>query len=211
MSLSQYTSKRDFRKSGEPPGQPRPRKPRRSPAFIIQKHAASRLHYDFRLEMDGVLKSWAVPKGLPMAQSEKRLAMQVEDHPLEYGAFEGTIPPGNYGAGTVMLWDAGTYDLLNDSPVAALRAGKLVLNLKGHKVKGHWTLVRMRPAEHRHENAWLLIKTEETVRPISVRADDTSVKSGRTMKQITANTGPASKTRPKTLAPTTRPGRTSTS
>jgi bifunctional non-homologous end joining protein LigD len=196
MSLSQYTSKRDLRKSGEPRGQPRPRKSKRSlPTFIIQKHAASRLHYDLRLEMDGVLKSWAVPKGMPTARNEKRLAMQVEDHPLEYGGFEGIIPPGNYGAGTVMLWETGTYELLNDHPAEALRSGKLVMNLKGHKLKGHWTLVRMRRTEPGSQNAWLLIKTEETMQRISVRTDDTSVKSGRTMKQIAATAGTVSKSK----------------
>src|SRR6185503_17587055 len=109
MSLLRYQSKRDFSRTAEPRGV-RPMRPDRQQGqviFVIQKHAARRLHYDFRLEIDGVLKSWAVPKGIPLRQGEKRLAVQVEDHPVEYGGFEGTIPSGQYGAGTVMLWDAG--------------------------------------------------------------------------------------------------------
>jgi bifunctional non-homologous end joining protein LigD len=134
--------------------------------------------------MDGVLKSWAVPKGFPSVRGEKRLAMHVEDHPIEYGSFEGTIPPGNYGAGTVMLWDKGTYEIVEGDPGTALRKGKIVLRLEGRKLKGHWTLVRMRSGEEREEKAWLLIKTGEDVRSVSARADDRSVKSNRTMHQL---------------------------
>ncbi|MGH7953458.1 MAG: DNA polymerase ligase N-terminal domain-containing protein, partial [Limisphaerales bacterium] len=105
MSLARYKAKRNFSRTREPAGGKKVRAKKSPPLFIIQKHAAGHLHYDFRLEMDGVLKSWAVPKGFPAMKGEKRLAMEVEDHPIEYGGFEGTIPPGNYGAGTVMLWD----------------------------------------------------------------------------------------------------------
>jgi bifunctional non-homologous end joining protein LigD len=190
MSLTRYHSKRNFSQTTEPRG-PTSRARKSAPPssrilFVIQKHAATRLHYDFRLEIDGVLKSWAVPKGVPLQKGEKRLAMQVEDHPVEYGGFEGTIPAGNYGAGTVMLWDAGIGELIEGTPLRALQKGKLELYLQGQKLKGHWTLVRMRPKEDGEANAWLLIKTGEDADPVSSRADDRSVLSGRTMKQITA-------------------------
>src|SRR6185295_17695749 len=109
-------------------------------------------------EIDGVLKSWAVPKGFPTAHAEKRLAMQVEDHPREYAKFEGIIPRGNYGAGTVMLWDAGICEFLEDTPQDALRKGKMIFDLTGQKLKGRWHMVRMKPNEERDENAWLIIK-----------------------------------------------------
>src|SRR5436190_12879690 len=112
--------------------------------FVVQKHDATRLHYDFRLEMAGVLKSWAVPKGFPTKKGDRRLAVEVEDHPFEYADFEGTIPAGNYGAGTVMVWDIGYYEVFGTEPLDALSEGKLHLKLKGKKLKGEWTLVRMR-------------------------------------------------------------------
>ena len=189
MGLVRYKSKRDFRRTREPAGRKGAASRRSRLMFVIQKHAASRLHYDFRLEMDGVLKSWAVPKGIPTSKGDKRLAVEVEDHPLEYGRFEGLIPPGNYGAGTVMVWDGGSYEMLEGQPSAAWQAGKLVFRLQGKKLKGVWTLVRMRPTEASNQKAWLLIKTEDSVREISARADDTSAQSGRTMKQIAAATG----------------------
>jgi bifunctional non-homologous end joining protein LigD len=142
------------------------------------------LHYDFRIEIGGVLKSWAVPKGLPIRKGDKRLAMQVEDHPADYAGFEGIIPSGNYGAGTVMLWEAGICEVFDEKPQKALRDGKLKVHLHGKKLDGHWTLVRMKSGETRDENAWLLIKSEEDARPISARAEDRSVLSGRSMKQI---------------------------
>jgi bifunctional non-homologous end joining protein LigD len=187
MNLSRYHAKRDFSRTREPKGRSG-RVPRAAAGgqFVIQKHAASRLHYDFRLEISGVLKSWAVPKGIPTEKGDKRLAIAVEDHPVEYGSFEGIIPPGSYGAGTVMLWDTGAFESLEDTPAAAVRKGKLVLHLAGGKLNGHWTLVRMKPGQFGRENSWLLIKTEETVRSISARADDCSAVSGRTMKQIAA-------------------------
>src|SRR5579872_4246411 len=118
MSLKLYRQKRNFNKTSEPNIKGSSSKNKN--LFVIQKHAASHLHYDFRLEMNGVLKSWAVPKGFPFIKGDRRLAMQVEDHPIEYGGFEGTIPPGNYGAGTVMLWDFGTYTVLDGEPLDAL-------------------------------------------------------------------------------------------
>src|SRR5207253_6435037 len=151
--------------------------------FIIQKHDASRLHYDFRLEMDGVLKSWAVPKGLPWAQAERHLAVEVEDHPIDYADFEGIIPEGQYGGGTVMVWDRGTYELTPPGdPVEAVRKGKLHVILHGEKAKGEWALIRIRAEGGK--NQWLLMKTAGGVKPISKKREDQSVKTGRTMKQI---------------------------
>jgi bifunctional non-homologous end joining protein LigD len=189
MSLARYHAKRDFTRTREPKGRIRRKAnpPGNQVIFVVQKHAARRMHYDFRLEIDGVLKSWAVPKQFPITRGEKRLAMHVEDHPREYGSFEGIIPQGQYGGGTVMLWDAGICEFLESTPKEALREGKLVLRLEGQKLKGRWTLVHMRAREEdRDENAWLLIKSTETARPISKREDDRSVLSGRTMKEIAA-------------------------
>ena len=189
MSLARYRSKRDFSRTNEPHGKSKTAKkidPQKV-LFIVQKHDATRLHYDFRLEVDGVLKSWAVPKGFPFAHADKRLAMQVEDHPREYAKFEGVIPRGNYGAGTVMLWDAGICEFLDDTPQTALQKGKLHLDLNGQKLKGVWRLVHMKPGEDRDENAWLFIKSGESVKPISARQEDRSVVSSRTMKQIAAS------------------------
>lgn len=192
MSLSRYHAKRDFKSTREPRGASgRDRSGQRLEKipFVVQKHAASRLHYDFRLGIDGVLKSWAVPKGVPLLEGEKRLAMEVEDHPLEYGGFEGAIPPGNYGAGTVMLWDAGICEL-KDADVRmalkSLKSGRLVFQLQGQKLSGEWTLVRMRPREDLDEKAWLLIKTRGDADPVSARSDDRSILSGKTMKQLAA-------------------------
>jgi bifunctional non-homologous end joining protein LigD len=220
MSLARYKAKRNFSASGEPGGKKRTRAAaaRNRVLFVIQKHAARRLHYDFRLEIGGVLKSWAVPKGVPMMKGDKRLAMEVEDHPSDYANFEGVIPAGNYGAGTVMLWDAGICDVLNDKPAAAWREGKLELLLAGKKLKGNWTLVRMRPGEDETKHPWLLIKSGEDGRPISARAEDRSVQSERTMKQIAADadetwqsnrkTRPAAPARPKRGARSPRPSGT---
>jgi bifunctional non-homologous end joining protein LigD len=144
--LAEYRRKRDFSRTREPAGGKRKKSPRL--AYVIQKHAASRLHYDLRLELDGVMKSWAVPKGPSLDPAVKRLAIHVEDHPIEYNQFEGTIPAGEYGGGTVMIWDFGTYTSAGDAddPEAALRAGyrkgdfKFVL--RGRRLKGSWVLVR---------------------------------------------------------------------
>ena len=184
MGLRVYKSKRNFSETVEPAGWKQVGRGRRQPAFVVQKHAARRLHYDFRLEVDGVLKSWAVPKGIPTAQGDKRLAMQVEDHPLEYGGFEGVIPAGNYGGGSVILWDRGTYEPQDGRAATAIEGGKLSLVLHGKKLNGHWSLIRMRHSNDGKENAWLLIKTGETSPAITSRKDNTSVKSGRTLSQI---------------------------
>src|SRR4051812_13603532 len=147
--LNRYNAKRNLKVSGEPGGSAdeRPLKPAAIRRFVIQRHDATRLHYDFRLEMDGVLRSWAVPKGLPTKAGERSLAIEVEDHPLEYGTFEGVIPAGNYGAGSVMLWDRGRYAVSGPSPEEAYRKGKIHLGLMGEKCVGEWTLVRMRGSE----------------------------------------------------------------
>jgi bifunctional non-homologous end joining protein LigD len=183
MGLKEYQAKRDFRETSEPRGQGK--QPRKTKAlhFVVQKHAATRLHYDFRLEMEGVLKSWAVPKGFPVKRGDRRLAVEVEDHPIEYGGFEGTIPEGNYGAGTVMLWDKGTYSVFGDDPVAAHQAGKIHFVLAGSKLKGEWTLVRMRHFEG-NKPQWLLLKSGTDLPQLSARTDDRSALTGRSMKQI---------------------------
>src|ERR1700738_1255614 len=144
MALDEYRRKRDFRRTPEPAGTPAPREsPGQKLSFVIQKHAARRLHYDFRLELDGVLKSWAVPKGPSLDPGEKRLAVHVEDHPLDYGAFEGVIPEGEYGGGTVLLWDRGTWMPLDPDPEAALRKGSLKFILNGLKLHRTCALGRM--------------------------------------------------------------------
>jgi bifunctional non-homologous end joining protein LigD len=184
MGLAEYKRKRDFGKTAEPKGgKPLPKSVKGASRFVIQKHDASRLHYDFRLEMDGVLKSWAVPKGLPWRQGEKHLAVEVEDHPAEYADFEGIIPEGQYGGGTVMLWDRGKYYVYGEDPLKSWREGKLHLVLDGEKAKGEWTLIRLR-GDGSGKNQWLILKTGSSIKPLSKKLDDQSVKSGRTMKQI---------------------------
>jgi bifunctional non-homologous end joining protein LigD len=192
-SLAEYRRKRDFERTREPAGGAA-RAPRGRLRFVIQKHAASSLHYDLRLELDGVMRSWAVPKGPSLDPSAKRLAMQVEDHPIEYNTFEGTIPKGEYGGGTVMLWDRGTYhpdeaaDGESDADAVrrGLRAGKLSFTLEGERLRGSFALVR---TERGEKPKWLLIKHRDD----SADADAditaavlTSVESGRTMDEIAA-------------------------
>jgi len=177
MALEKYARKRNFAKTAEPPPGGRPG--RGQNRFVIQKHAASRLHYDFRLGIGGVLKSWAVPKGIPFARGEKHLAVQVEDHPAAYADFEGTIPAGHYGAGTVMVWDRGTFSTANGTPAHEVESGKLHLTLEGSKLHGDWNLVRLRGGEN-----WLLIKSGEDMKPVSKKMDDTSALSGRNMQQL---------------------------
>jgi DNA ligase D-like protein (predicted 3'-phosphoesterase) len=165
--------------------------------FVVHKHAARRLHYDFRLEADGVLKSWAVPRGPSTNPRDKRLAIRTEDHPIEYADFEGTIPAGQYGAGTVIIWDAGTYDnLTNDNagaeiPVAeAIQRGHLALFLRGHKLIGGYALTRIGPADGRER--WLLVKEADRFADTTrdpVQRQPESVKSGRVNDELTPSTG----------------------
>ena len=192
--LSTYRKKRDFEKTAEPRGEAKiaPSKRRR---FVIQKHAATRLHYDFRLEFDGVFRSWAVTRGPSLDPHDKRLAVEVEDHPLDYGDFEGTIPKGEYGGGTVMIWDRGYYHC--DDPERGLKNGDLKFTLDGQKLKGSWVLVRMRNRHGEKRTNWLLIKhRDEYARPGAANGildDDRSVASDRTMEQIAAGKGKAPK------------------
>jgi bifunctional non-homologous end joining protein LigD len=177
-ALETYKRKRDFSKTREPrPAVPKSSRQGSRRRFVIQKHAASHLHYDFRLEMHGVLKSWAVPKGPPLKEAERRLAMATEDHPIDYLDFEGIIPKGQYGGGTVMVWDIGTYDLAQGN----YYQGYLRVFLNGLKLKGEWTLKRL-PSDARDK--WQLLKTGGNSRAISKKRDDLSVLSSRTMAQI---------------------------
>jgi bifunctional non-homologous end joining protein LigD len=187
--LAEYKRKRDFTKTAEPAGAAAERRSKSALRFVVQKHAASHLHFDFRLELDGVMKSWAVPKGPSYDPAVKRLAMEVEDHPIEYNTFEGTIPKGEYGGGTVMLWDRGTYEPEGGGGEEALRAGYKRGDLKfvlfGKRLRGSWVLVRMRREAGRAQ--WLLIKhRDEFAYPnYDVIAEVvTSVATGRTMEQI---------------------------
>jgi bifunctional non-homologous end joining protein LigD len=184
MALAEYKKKRNFAVTAEPSGKPLPKLVKGACRFVIQKHDASRLHYDLRLEMDGVLKSWAVPKGLPWEKGEKHLAVEVEDHPVEYANFEGIIPEGQYGGGTVLVWDRGHYHVYGEDPAKALRDGRLHLVMDGEKAKGEWALIRTRMDGAKRQ--WLLLKSGKSVRPISKKRDNQSVKTGRTMAQIAA-------------------------
>src|SRR5688572_16079119 len=189
--LSLYRQKRDFTKTAEPSGSAKVTSAQR-PRFVIQKHAATRLHYDLRLEVDGVFKSWAVTKGPSLDPKDKRLAVETEDHPLDYGDFEGTIPKGEYGGGTVMLWDRGFWATDGDA-AKALRKGELRFTLVGEKLQGSWVLVRLRnDREGGKRNNWLLIKRHdgyEKEDEEDVLAKDRSVASGRSMDQIEAGKG----------------------
>ncbi|MFL5225089.1 MAG: DNA polymerase ligase N-terminal domain-containing protein [Microvirga sp.] len=188
--LSAYNAKRDFRQTAEPRGR---RAAGAGNSFVVQKHAASRLHYDFRLELDGVLKSWAVAKGPSLVAGEKRLAVHVEDHPLDYGGFEGTIPKGQYGGGTVMLWDHGRWEPEGDAG-KDYGKGRLTFRLDGEKLHGRWHLVRMRSRAGERNEQWLLIKSDDEW----ARAEDEpdlldeaplSVATGRSMDEIAAGAG----------------------
>src|SRR5215470_18441964 len=192
MALEEYRRKRDFRKTPEPAGAiATAEKARNGLSFVIQKHAARRLHYDFRLELDGVLKSWAVTKGPSLVPGEKRLAVEVEDHPVEYRDFEGTIPQGQYGGGTVQVWDRGTWAPKGD-PRAGLAKGRLDFELQGEKLHGLWHLVRMRGKPGEKRNNWLLIKARddearERGDPDILEERAESVISGRNIEEIAAD------------------------
>jgi bifunctional non-homologous end joining protein LigD len=209
--LSEYRSKRDFSRTAEPAGGDAGTRPTGSTLrYVIQKHAASRLHFDLRLELDGVMKSWAVPKGPSLDPAVKRLAMEVEDHPIDYNTFEGTIPKGEYGGGTVMLWDRGTYQADNapdGDDQSALRrgyaAGDLKFSLDGERLRGSWVLVRMRGRQGRSSKPqWLLIKhRDEEARDDAdiVAVLTTSVTTGRTMEEIAAGKKRSAKAKTSTV------------
>jgi len=190
MALEEYKRKRDFRQTPEPPPKVGKGAQRR---FVVQKHRATRLHYDFRLEMEGVLKSWAVPKGPSLDPADKRLAMQVEDHPVSYFDFEGTIPAGNYGAGTVMVWDMGTWEPQGNA-ADMLQKGDLKFRLNGQKLKGDFALVHMksrRPGTKGTE--WLLIKHRDAYVRTGYDIDqyDYSVLTKRSVDEIAGDAGSA--------------------
>ena len=188
MSLATYRRKRHFEKTPEPAGQRR--RAQGALRFVVQKHQASRLHYDFRLELDGVLKSWAVPKGPSLDPKEKRLAVMVEDHPLDYRTFEGTIPEGNYGAGNVLVWDEGTYEAPGAEDRAASEAavreglsrGRLHIVLHGHKLRGEFILVKLPRGKG---NNWLHMKKRDPFASESdVTEQEESVSTGRTLADV---------------------------
>ena len=183
-ALNEYRRKRNFRRTAEPPARVPRNRGASDQLFVIQKHDATRLHYDFRLHMSGVLKSWAVPKGLPAVRGKKHLAVQVEDHPLDYAHFEGTISEGNYGAGTVMVWDTGTYLVHGTDPGRALAEGKIHLTLRGKKLRGDWTLVRLRPRAGEIKTNWLIFKSGEDAKPVTQRQEDQSALTRRSMARI---------------------------
>ncbi len=190
MALEEYKRKRSFSRTPEPPPKVESKSGHR---FVVQKHRASHLHYDFRLEMEGVLKSWAVPKGPSLNPADKRLAMQVEDHPVSYFHFEGIIPPGNYGAGTVMVWDTGTWEPLGDAP-EMLRKGDLKFRLHGQKLNGEFVLARMRSRRPGSKGTeWLLIKKrdEHAAERYDIDAYDQSVLTRRSLAEIADDEGSA--------------------
>jgi DNA ligase D-like protein (predicted 3'-phosphoesterase) len=187
--LSRYRAKRDFERTGEPKGSKRDGES--SPLYVIQKHAARSLHYDLRLEIDGALASWAVPKGPSTDPRDKRLAVEVEDHPLDYGSFEGMIGEGLYGAGAVIVWDTGTFSMVHpeEDPAEARERGQLSFWLEGKKLRGGYTLRRTRGGD---KPQWLLIKRRDDAadarrNPVSTQPE--SVLSGRTVEDVAAENG----------------------
>src|SRR6266516_3338619 len=185
MALEKYREKRIFNVTAEPRGG---KIKRGGDAFVIQKHAATRLHYDLRLELDGVMKSWAVTRGPSLVPGEKRLAVHVEDHPIEYNTFEGTIPKGQYGGGTVLIWDRGRW-IPDHDPHRGYAKGHLDFALEGKKLKGHWHLVRMRKRPGERQEPWLLIKSDDEAArgpkdPDILEEKPKSVASGRSLEAI---------------------------
>lgn len=193
MALKDYNAKRKFNETTEPEG--KTKKSKDKLIFVIQRHAASRLHYDFRLEMEGVLKSWAVPKGPSLDPKDKRLAMMVEDHPYDYKDFEGNIPEGNYGAGQVEIWDSGTYEPLDNNSklsdekelLKELHAGSLKFILHGKKLKGEFALVKMKNTE---ENSWLLIKHKDDFAESDYDAEENTAKNSQVTKFLEEKKSP---------------------
>ena len=188
MSLKKYNEKRDFKKTSEPEG--KKTSGDNKLIFVVQKHDATNLHYDFRLELDGVLKSWAVPKGPSLDPKNKRLAMMVEDHPFDYKDFEGVIPEGNYGAGNVIVWDNGTYEPAEEHTeknkekvlLKGLEKGDLKIKLNGQKLKGEFALVNMKKPK---QNAWLLIKKKDDYATTKdILKQDKSIISNKTVNEI---------------------------
>jgi bifunctional non-homologous end joining protein LigD len=192
LALEEYRRKRDFKSTSEPAGRKDgDRKSRRFPIFVVQKHDATRLHYDFRLEIGGVLVSWAVPKGPSMNPADKRLAIQTEDHPMEYANFEGVIPESQYGAGPVMVWDKGIYQADPGAPAAEqLARGELKFTLLGKKLQGGFVLIRrdLKSAGRSRQQTWFLIKRRDEYANPSWNIDDYdwSVLTGRTLEEIAA-------------------------
>lgn len=193
MALKDYNAKRRFNETTEPEG--KTKKSKDKLIFVIQRHAASRLHYDFRLEMEGVLKSWAVPKGPSLDPKDKRLAMMVEDHPYDYKDFEGNIPEGNYGAGQMEIWDSGTYEPLDNNSklsdekelLKELHAGSLKFILHGKKLKGEFALVKMKNTE---ENSWLLIKHKDDFAESDYDAEENTSKNSQVTKFLEEKKSP---------------------
>ncbi len=199
MSLKRYAEKRSFDKTPEPAPSEVPSR-RDALQFCVQRHHASHLHYDFRLEVDGALKSWAVPKGPTLDPDQKRLAMMVEDHPIEYGGFEGVIPRGNYGAGSVMLWDRGTYQILGDAtPEEQLARGDFKFHLDGEKLAGDFALVHIKGRTRSSKgNEWLLIKKRDKFAAPGWNPEDhsRSVLTGRSQEEIAQELDPPAKASP---------------
>jgi bifunctional non-homologous end joining protein LigD len=211
MSLTLYKNKRSFDETPEPKG--KKKSSGQTLKFVVQKHDATSLHYDFRLEMEGVLKSWAVPKGPSLNPQDKRLAMMVEDHPFDYRTFEGTIPAGNYGAGTVMVWDEGTYAAMGfeEEPIKKqekilleeMKKGDVKIVLYGEKLKGAFALVKIKG---RGENTWLLIKKQDAAATDKdITKKDKSVKSNRTLTQIAKDAGGNPKEKKSLVTKTAKP------
>ncbi|MCF7799869.1 hypothetical protein K9L05_02460 [Candidatus Babeliales bacterium] len=191
-NLKEYKERRDLKKSSEPSGKEKKEK-LKHPVFVIQKHDASHLHYDFRIEIDGVLKSWAVPKGPSTDPKEKRLAAPTDDHPMQYATFEGIIPEGNYGAGTVMVWDLGTYENLRkeDNKEIPMEKcydqGKIEIDIKGEKIYGGYALIRTGMKQDGNKAKWLLIKMKDDAadaRRNPISTENKSVLTNRTLEEI---------------------------
>ena len=200
--LDTYQAKRNFGATPEPKGRKTPRKGNAPLRYLIQRHAATRLHYDFRIEVDGVLKSWAVTKAPSRDHTVKRLAVEVEDHPLDYGAFEGTIPAGNYGAGTVQMWDTGSWEPQEDDLDAAFAKGQIKMILHGERLQGKWALIRLKGDRGKpsKRNNWLLIKEIDEF-TVDGEGDanmeiDASIATGRTMAEIAEGGAEGSRTKP---------------